>query len=352
MDQAKKLGLPPSPALATFRMTSEEKKRKRTQFFKEALITEDIRVDGMNRNWIPPPGVMRIEGLVMKRLFECIASKSNIRRIRVKDIDKEVEDYLKKYSSAGMDISWIDPNPMKCPEDIKTYSNLRPKQKLFQYLNALDQKYEPVKREILRLEPLPSAKAAYAVVRKEAAHQNILGETSNDTHGIAGDLVATETKGLWLVTNGHRRFEGKRNGPSGKEDKTKLKYGNCGKTRHTKEQCFEIIGYPDWWNDGHKKETKNLGPERGKASAANIGQGESIHEQEMFTTQEDTPVHQIEHMEEQENFPTQEHTLEAKALALSMYSDEILSNTEQALKSKHWKDAMEEEMKALTKNNT
>ncbi|GKD02336.1 hypothetical protein Tco_1177310, partial [Tanacetum coccineum] len=30
MDQAKKLGLPPPPALATFRMTTEEKKRKRT----------------------------------------------------------------------------------------------------------------------------------------------------------------------------------------------------------------------------------------------------------------------------------------------------------------------------------
>nr|GEU37771.1 putative ribonuclease H-like domain-containing protein [Tanacetum cinerariifolium] len=40
-------------------------------------------------------------------------------------------------------------------------------------------------------------------------------------------------------------------------------------TRHTTEQCFELIGYPNWWNDGHKKGNKNRGPERGKASAAN-----------------------------------------------------------------------------------
>ncbi|GKD54537.1 hypothetical protein Tco_1287924 [Tanacetum coccineum] len=33
---------------------------------------------------------------------------SNLRRIQVKDIVKEVEDYLKTYSSAGMDISWQD----------------------------------------------------------------------------------------------------------------------------------------------------------------------------------------------------------------------------------------------------
>ncbi|GJR79535.1 hypothetical protein Tco_0150320 [Tanacetum coccineum] len=41
----------------------------------------------------------------MKGLSECKASESNIRRIRVRDIVKEVEDYLKTYSSAGMDIS-------------------------------------------------------------------------------------------------------------------------------------------------------------------------------------------------------------------------------------------------------
>nr|GEV08275.1 leucine-rich repeat-containing protein [Tanacetum cinerariifolium] len=350
MDQAKKLGLPPSPTLATFGMTSEEKKRKRTQFLKEALITEDIRVDGMNRNWIPPPGVMRIEGLVIKEpekvmkeplsgglkvltvtaAFEkfCLAALTNFMPDFINtDLGTMFllgQGWITLKGIWG-EIDRIDPNPMKCPEDIKTYSNLRPEQKLFQYINSLDQKYEPVKREILRLEPLPSAKAAYAVVRKEAAYQNILGETSNDIHGIAGDLVATETEGLWLVTNGHRRFEGKGNGPSGKEDKTKLKYGNCDKTRHTKEQCFEIIGYPDWWNDGHKKDKKNLGPERGKAFAANTGTDRKnpIGFEGMTAT--------IVNEEEDGSFPM---------------------STEQALKSKHWKYAMEEEMKALTKNNT
>nr|GEV02840.1 hypothetical protein [Tanacetum cinerariifolium] len=128
--EAKKLALPPPPALATFRMTPEEKKRKRTQFLKEAFVTEDIKVDGMNKNLIPPPVVVPIEGLVikepelgifymnmntnivfqrekvMKGLFECKASESNIRRIQVKNIVKEFKDYLNTYSSARMDISW------------------------------------------------------------------------------------------------------------------------------------------------------------------------------------------------------------------------------------------------------
>ncbi|GKA07377.1 hypothetical protein Tco_0686601 [Tanacetum coccineum] len=46
-------------------------------------------------------GHLGIEGLA-----EWKASASNLRRIQVKDIVKEVEDYLKIYSSAEMDISW------------------------------------------------------------------------------------------------------------------------------------------------------------------------------------------------------------------------------------------------------
>nr|GEX37847.1 hypothetical protein [Tanacetum cinerariifolium] len=39
-------------------------------------------------------------------------------------------------------------------------------------------------------------------------------------------------------------------------------------TGHTKEGCFRLVGYLDWWTNGHKKGTKNSGPEKGKASIA------------------------------------------------------------------------------------
>ncbi|GKD80678.1 hypothetical protein Tco_1347517 [Tanacetum coccineum] len=66
LNQAKRLGLPPPPKLATFGLTVEEKKRKRIEFLKEMFVTEDVRVDGMNINLIPPLGVVLIEGLVIK----------------------------------------------------------------------------------------------------------------------------------------------------------------------------------------------------------------------------------------------------------------------------------------------
>nr|GEW30267.1 transcription factor EGL1 isoform X2 [Tanacetum cinerariifolium] len=155
---AKRLGLPPPHELATFGLTAEEKKRKRTEFLKEIFVKEQIEVDGPQRNLresefhitstiqliklqksivqdSPEANemykIMELEiesrlsieeplsaGLIgekdqsstkhqlaVKGLFECKASESNIRRIQVKDIVKEVEDYLKTYSSSGMDIS-------------------------------------------------------------------------------------------------------------------------------------------------------------------------------------------------------------------------------------------------------
>ncbi|GKA73769.1 hypothetical protein Tco_0780071 [Tanacetum coccineum] len=57
INQAKKLGLPPPPALATFGITPEDKKRKRTEILEEVFVKENIVVDGMHRNLVPPLGI-------------------------------------------------------------------------------------------------------------------------------------------------------------------------------------------------------------------------------------------------------------------------------------------------------
>ncbi|XP_076892914.1 uncharacterized protein LOC143544786 [Bidens hawaiensis] len=122
------------------------------------------------------------------------------------------------------EIDRCDPNPMTCATDITTYNKIRTEQKLFQFLNTLDCRYDAIKREILRWEPLPSAEGAYAAVRKETAHQNILGGVSGEPQGIAAGLIASEqsnTKGLGLATKGNRRSgQGwKPTGPSSRVDK-------------------------------------------------------------------------------------------------------------------------------------
>nr|GME03101.1 putative gag-polypeptide of LTR copia-type [Ipomoea batatas] len=146
-----------------------------------------------------------------------------------------------------------DPNPMTCAVDIATYNKLRAEQKLFQFLNAIDRQYDPIKREILRWDPLPSAEGAYAVVRKETAHQNILGAvsgTASSQQGVAAGLAVTgpsEAEGLGLISKGRRRSD------------------QTGKTN----------GYPEWWNDGHKQSGKTAKLDGGRAAAA-VGNNNAI----------------------------------------------------------------------------
>ncbi|GKB27417.1 hypothetical protein Tco_0866818 [Tanacetum coccineum] len=96
-----------------YKIDGEEKARVFKEFSVGALLIKEPRDDLQKKrpdscatkNVVVAKGdptkgmVIGIEGLV-----ECKDSASNLRRIQVKDIVKEVEDHLKTYSLAGMNM--------------------------------------------------------------------------------------------------------------------------------------------------------------------------------------------------------------------------------------------------------
>nr|GEV53333.1 hypothetical protein [Tanacetum cinerariifolium] len=93
LTQVKKLGLPPPHELVNFGMTTEDKKRKRTEFLKEVFVTEDIRVDGMNMNLILPLGdkedlLSAKHQLAVKELSKCETQRATS--------DKEYAEILRR----------------------------------------------------------------------------------------------------------------------------------------------------------------------------------------------------------------------------------------------------------------
>ncbi|GJS11829.1 hypothetical protein Tco_0368625 [Tanacetum coccineum] len=63
---ARNLGLPPPSEILAFGQTPAEKKRKGTSdLIEQVFVKEDIRMDGMERNLIPPKGVTGSRGLVI-----------------------------------------------------------------------------------------------------------------------------------------------------------------------------------------------------------------------------------------------------------------------------------------------
>ena len=43
------------------------------------------------------------------------------------------------------------------------------------------------------------------------------------------------------------------------DDKAHLKCTYCGGTRHTRNECFKLVGYPEWWPDAKKKGERKPG---------------------------------------------------------------------------------------------
>ena len=40
---------------------------------------------------------------------------------------------------------------------------------------------------------------------------------------------------------------------------TSLVCGHCGESSHSKQRCYEIIGYPEWWDVSKKPRKKFIG---------------------------------------------------------------------------------------------
>ncbi|GJR91741.1 hypothetical protein Tco_0215752 [Tanacetum coccineum] len=67
ISQAWKLGVLPPPELANFGIPVDDKKRKRSsEILHEVFVKEDIAVDRMHRNLIPPLGVVGRKGMVIR----------------------------------------------------------------------------------------------------------------------------------------------------------------------------------------------------------------------------------------------------------------------------------------------
>nr|GFB68591.1 hypothetical protein [Tanacetum cinerariifolium] len=96
----------------------------------------------------------------------------------------------------------------------------------------------------------------------------ILGVTNNELHGITNGLIAEEIEGVGFVKKGYRRNDDKKKWVTN-DDKSYLKCEECSMSRHTKEQCFRIVGYPDWWTNGNKKGTKSAKTKKEKIPTTN-----------------------------------------------------------------------------------
>ncbi|XP_047959389.1 uncharacterized protein LOC125204717 [Salvia hispanica] len=129
----------------------------------------------------------------------------------IKQNGGSLDSIWNRFQEIWFEMDCRKPNPMTCSECRNQFHEYVQTERLFQFLMAIDDRFESVRRKVLLTDPLPSLTTAYAMVRRETEIQMQV-----------------------------------------REDKSKLVCSHCGGRRHDKDSCFYLIGFPEWW-EGPKK---------------------------------------------------------------------------------------------------
>lgn len=100
-------------------------------------------------------------------------------------------------------------------------STQQTEQKLFQFLNGLDESYSEHRSHILLVQPLPSVDEAYNLLQQEESQRDVLLTMRNESDTLV---------------------------MYGKSIEEMVQCSACGKPGHSKDKCWTIVGYPSWHN--------------------------------------------------------------------------------------------------------
>jgi len=170
-----------------------------------------------------------------------------------------IETYYGKLSQLWRSLA--DYQKAKTMEEVRKE---REEDKLHQFLMGLDETmYGAVKSSLLSWVPLPTLEEAYNTLIQDE-ESKLLGRMNEERNDAASFAVQTSSRPR---SSNENRGSYDNRGCS-----------NCGRKGHTSENCFRLIGYPEWYEE---KQKNRMGSSRGNsasgASRGSTGQGTVTH---------------------------------------------------------------------------
>uniref|UniRef100_A0A803MZA9 Retrotransposon gag domain-containing protein n=1 Tax=Chenopodium quinoa TaxID=63459 RepID=A0A803MZA9_CHEQI len=134
--------------------------------------------------------------------------------------------------------------------EIKSLLNAKSKyqeeQKLFQFLNGLDEQFGAMRSQLLMLTPLPTVDCACSMLQQEESQREVLLSSHID-HDVSA---------MYSRNTGHsgnpRNSANTRPQNFVTGDLRSATCSVCGIRGHTPDRCWKVVGYPSWH---HKSKT-------------------------------------------------------------------------------------------------
>ncbi|WVY93108.1 hypothetical protein V8G54_032196 [Vigna mungo] len=160
----------------------------------------------------------------------------NQKAFTAKQNGRPLSEYYGELMEIFQELDHRDKVVMKDPEDVTAYKKSIGRLRVHIFLAGLDGEFEQIRGEILCKERVPELENSYALIRREAKRQTTL----KGNHPKANSNI----------------------------DKSKFKYTHCNQQGHTKNRCFELNGYPEWWD--HSRDQRRKNPAAAVVEAKNI----------------------------------------------------------------------------------
>jgi hypothetical protein len=84
---------------------------------------------------------------------------------RLKQTGGSLEKYFTDLQGLWREIDFRCPNPMECVGDIQRYNDMLQEDRVYSFLDGLDDKLDNIRSDILQMRPFPTIEQAYAHVR-------------------------------------------------------------------------------------------------------------------------------------------------------------------------------------------
>ena len=166
---------------------------------------------------------------------------------------------------------------------VKKSRELEQRQRLMHFLMRLNDGYDSISGQILLIDPLPNVRKAYCMIVGVETQRLITGSHSNGHMEIATMTNRIPEYGEGDNFNALAAKSGfnQRNKKDSKRMKGTRFCDRCQRSGHTHDQCFKLIGYPDWY-EGPKDTGKGKGTHR---MAANVtSQAEQVPDSPLEST--------------------------------------------------------------------
>lgn len=109
---------------------------------------------------------------------------------RMRQNEGSIEKYYNDLQGLWREIDFRRPNPMECPKDIQKFNSLLQEERVYIFLDGLNDRLDNIRSDILQLKPFPTIEQAYAHVRREDTRQTVM--TSGVENITSGAVMATK----------------------------------------------------------------------------------------------------------------------------------------------------------------